>query len=390
MAGRKKGASATPAKAVDEARLALGRARDDGQARFPAAPAKAELPGGYGVAFGEIRERIEAARLKAVLDANATMIDLYWRIGGIILARQATEGWGAKVIDRLSQDLRAAFPDMSGLSARNLKYMRAFAAAWPDAAIVQRALHKLPWGVNVTLLDAIKEPSARLWYAEQAFAHGWSRTILTMHIKRRLHQRQGKAQTNFAKTLPPADSDMAAQIFKDPYLFDMLGTVDPRREAEVEQALVDHVEKFLLELGSGFAFVGRQVPLEVGESDFKVDLLFYHFKLRCFVVVELKAVPFDPGFVGQLNLYLSAVDDLLKQPEDKPTIGLLLCRNRDKVVVEYALRHLKRPVGVAEWETELVEKLPAELRGSLPTVEEIEAELSGFSRPVTKKRRRKA
>lgn len=387
MGAKKKAASATRAQASDEARLALGRTRADGQARFPAAPAKSGLPDGYGPAFGDIRRRIEAARLKAVLDANATMIDLYWRIGGVILARQVAEGWGAKVIDRLSQDLRAAFPDMSGLSARNLKYMRAFAAAWPDAAIVQRALHKLPWGVNVELLDAVKESSDRLWYAERAFAHGWSRTILTMQIKRRLHERQGKAQTNFGLTLPPAESDMAAQIFKDPYLFDMLGTADPRREAEVEQALVDHVEKFLLELGAGFAFVGRQVPLEVGESDFKVDLLFYHFKLRCFVVVELKAVPFDAGFVGQLNLYLSAVDDLLKQPEDKPTIGLLLCRSRDKVVVEYALRHLKRPVGVAEWETELVGKLPAELRGSLPTVEEIEAELSGKPRRKAKGRK---
>lgn len=367
MAGRR--------AAAKDTRLALGRARDDGQARFPAAPSKADLPGGYGAAFGEIRARIEAMRLKAVLDANATMIDLYWRIGGVILARQAAEGWGAKVIDRLSQDLRAAFPDMSGLSARNLKYMRAFAAAWPDAAIVQRALHKLPWGVNVELLDAVKEGSTRLWYAEQAFAQGWSRNILAMQIERRLHERQGKAQSNFALTLPPADSDMAAQVFKDPYLFDFLGTADPRREREVEQALVDHVQRFLLELGSGFAFVGRQVPLEVGDGDFVVDLLFYHLKLRCYVVVELKAVAFDPGFIGQLNLYLSAADDLLRHPDDQPTIGLLLCRGRDKVVVEYALRHLKRPVGVAEWETKLVDTLPKALRGSLPTVEEIEAEL---------------
>jgi len=304
------------------------------------------------------------------------MIDLYWSIGSVILARQAAEGWGAKVIDRLSQDLRTAFPDMSGLSARNLKYMRAFAAAWPERAIVQQALHKLPWGVNVELLDAIKEPSVRLWYAEQSLLHGWSRALLSVQIERRVHARQGKAQNNFAMTLPPADSDIATQIFKDPYLFDMLGTADPRREAEVEQGLVEHVEKFLLELGAGFAFVGRQVPLEVGKSDFKIDLLFYHFKLRCFVVVELKAVPFEPAFVGQMNLYLSAADDLLKQPDDGPTIGLLLCRHRDRVVVEYALRSLKKPLGVAEWETKLVEKLPKALEGSLPTIEQLEAELT--------------
>ena len=177
-------------------------------------------------------------------------------------------------------------------------------------------------------------------------------------------------------TLPPTESDLATQVFKDPYLFDFLGTADPRREREVEQALVDHIQRFLLELGAGFAFVGRQVPLEVGDQDFVIDLLFYHLKLRCYVVVELKAVPFDPAFVGQLNLYLSAADDLLRHADDQPTIGLLLCRGKHKIVVEYALRHLKRPVGVAQWETQLVEKLPKALKGSLPTVEEIEAELA--------------
>lgn len=365
----------TPPRLGVDPRLALGRARPDGQARFPAAPPKSEMPAGYGETLREVTALIRETRLRTVLSANAAMIQMYWGVGQVILERQAKEGWGAKVIDRLSHDLRTAFPDMSGLSARNLKYMRAFAAAWPDPAIVQRALHKLPWGVNIELLDAIKEPSVRLWYAEQSFAHGWSRALLSIQIERRVHERKGKAVTNFAKTLPPADSDLAAQVFNDPYLFDMLGTADPRREAEVELALVAHLEKFLLELGAGFAFVGRQVPLEVGKSDFKIDLLFYHFKLHCFVVVELKAVPFEPGFVGQLNLYLSAADDLLKQPEDNPTIGLLLCRGKDKVVVEYALRHLNRPVGVADWETKLVEKLPKEFEGVLPTVEQLEAEL---------------
>jgi predicted nuclease of restriction endonuclease-like (RecB) superfamily len=196
-----------------------------------------------------------------------------------------------------------------------------------------------------------------------------------MQIERRLYERQGKAITNFPATLPPTDSDMAAQVFKDPYLFDFLGTAEPRREREVEQALVDHIQRFLLELGAGFAFVGRQVLLEVGDQDFYVDLLFYHLKLRCFVVVELKVGPFDPAYVGQMNLYLSAVDDLMRHPDDKPTIGLLLCKGKDRLVVEYALRDVKKPIGVAEWETRLVETLPDELKGSLPTVKELEAEL---------------
>ncbi len=366
-----------PPPPVAEVRRAMGRARPDGQAQFPVAPVKAELPDGYGDALVDIRRRIEQARLKAVLDANATMIGLYWGVGRVILARQANAGWGARVIDRLSADLRAAFPDMSGLSPRNLRYMRDFASAWPDPEIVQRLLPNLPWGQNVVLLDKVRDPTRRLWYAQQCVQQGWSRSVLVLQIGRRLHERQGKSQNNFVQTLPPADSDLAAQVFKDPYLFDFLGTANPRREREVEQALVDHIQRFLLELGSGFAFVGRQVPLEVGDQDFVVDLLFYHLKLRCYVVVELKAVAFDPGFVGQLNLYLSAVDDLLRHQDDQPTIGLLLCRGKNELVVEYALRHLKRPVGVAEWETELVAQLPKALRGSLPTVEEIEAELGG-------------
>lgn len=264
--------------------------------------------------------------------------------------------------------------------------MRDFASAWPEPEIVQRLLPNLPWGQNVVLLDKLRDRQTRLWYASQCVEHGWSRSVLALQIERRVHERQGKALSNFALTLPPAGSDMAAEVFKDPYLFDFLGTADPRREREVEQALVDHIQRFLLELGSGFAFVGRQVQLEVNDQDFYVDLLFYHLKLRCYVVVELKAVAFDAGFVGQLNLYLSAVDDLLRHEDDQPTIGLLLCRSKNELVVEYALRHLKRPVGVAEWETELVAALPKALRGSLPSIEEIEAELAQAVRPARKER----
>jgi len=369
-------------KANDDARRALLRRRNDGGALFPVPPPKSELPTGYAKVLRELKSRIQQTRLRTVLAANAAMIRLYWELGRTILGRQSREGWGTKVIDRLSHDLREEFPDMAGLSPRNLNYMRAFAAAWPDAEFVQRVVARIPWRQNIALLERLEEPNQRTWYAQQTIEHGWSQPVLVHHIARKAFHRQGKLQSNFALTLPPATSDLAAQAFKDPYLFDFLGTTDPRREREIEQALIDHLERFLLELGAGFAFVGRQMQLEVGDQDFKLDLLFYHLKLRCFVVVELKAVPFDASFVGQLNLYLSAVDDLLKHEADQPTIGLLLCRSKNKLVVEYALRHLKRPVGVAAWETELVEKLPKELKGSLPTIEQIEAELS----PKRKKR----
>ena len=381
MAKGKKESSGRPASSEDVndscsrplARRTRGRERKE--AVFPVAPPRGELPDGYIDALSEIKNRIRQTRLKTVLAANSAMILLYWDIGRLILERQEKEGWGAKVIDRLSTDLRDAYPDMKGLSSRNLKYMRAFAAAWPEPEIVQRVVAQLPWRQNIALIERLEDREAREWYAEQTIRNGWSQPILCMQIESRLHERQGMAVTNFSKSLPPGDSDMASQVFKDPYLFDFLGTADPRREREVEQALVDHIQHFLLELGSGFAFVGRQVPLEVGDQDFVLDLLFYHLKLRCYVVIELKAVPFAPAFVGQLNLYLSAVDDLLRHPDDKPTIGLLLCRDKNRLIVEYALRDLNKPIGVAEWETRLVEQLPDDLKGSLPTVEEIEAEL---------------
>ncbi len=356
-----------------DSRLARGRAKEG--ARFTAAPTARALPADYATTLAEIKQRLQQARLRTLLAANAQMVMAYWETGRVILSRQEVEGWGARVIDRLSADLREAFPDMRGLSPRNLKYMRAFAAAWEDPAIVQRVIAQLPWRQNIALLDKLDDPETRLWYAHQAIQHGWSQPVLCFQIDNRLHKRQGKAQNNFPQTLPPGDSDLAAQIFKDPYLFDFLGTADPRREREVEQALVDHIQRFLQELGAGFAFVGRQVHLEVGDQDFYLDLLFYHLKLRRYVVVELKAVPFQPGFAGQMNLYLSAVDDLLRHPDDQPTIGLLLCKERNKLVVEYALRGMETPIGVAAWKTQLTETLPKELKGSLPTIEEIEAEL---------------
>ena len=357
----------------DGERSAIGRARKD--AMFPATSPRTALPSDYAAILDDLKQRIQQERLRTVMAANAAMVLLYWDIGRTILERQDREGWGARVIDRLSTDLREAFPDMQGLSPRNLKYMRAFAAAWPDRAIVQQLAAQIPWFHNCILLDRVQGPADREWYIRQTIQNGWSRNILALQIESRLHKRQGKAVTNFPATLPPSDSDMAAQVFKDPYLFDFLGTADPRREREIEQALVDHIQRFLLELGTGFAFMGRQVHLEVGAKDYYLDLLFYHVRLRCYVVVELKAVPFDPAFVGQMNLYLSAVDDLLQHPDNKPSIGLLLCKEKDRITVEYALRDLRKPIGVAEWRTRLVESLPKRLQGSLPSIEQLEAEL---------------
>lgn len=334
------------------------------------------IPSGYAVVLGELKRRITEERLRTVLSANATMVLLYWDIGNTILERQRLEGWGAKVVDRLSADLRKAFSDMQGLSPRNLKNMRAFAAAWPDKTIVQQAVAQLPWATNIVLLSKIDDPNERLWYAQKTIENGWSRNVLVLQIEQQLYRRQGKAINNFSITLPPEQSDMAEQIFKDPYLFDFVGTADPRREREIEQSLVEHVQKFLLELGAGFAFVGRQVNLDVGGQDIYLDLLFYHLKLRCYVVVELKAVEFDASFVGQMNLYLSAVDDLLRHPDDKPAIGLLLCKSKNRIVVEYALRDLHKPIGVAEWQTRLVRSLPKELKPSLPSIHELEKELA--------------
>jgi len=360
------------------------RRRIDKTTTSRAGPTTSSLPRDYAEVLGSIKARIQKERLRTVLAANSAMVLLYWDIGRMILGRQQHSGWGAKIIDRLAIDLRHTYPDMKGFSPRNLKYMRAFAATWPDRAIVQAPLAQITWYHNIALLEKVGTEADRLWYAHQTIEHGWSQAMLIVKIQSCLYQRQGRVVSNFSATLPPTESDMAAHLFKDPYVFDFLGTADPRREREVEQALVDHIQRFLLELGTGFAFVGRQVLLEIGDRDFYIDLLFYHLKLRRYVIIELKAVPFAAEFVGQMNVYLSAADDVLRHPDDKPTIGLLLCRSKNKVVVEYALRNLRSPVGVAEWETTIVERLPQELQGSLPRVEEIEAEIANLqpeSRP---------
>ena len=342
---------------------------------IPVAPLKSKMDAPYFELRDSIVARIKETRLRFVIQANAGMIELYWNIGNDILQRQKSEGWGAKVIDRLSADLKEEFPEMGGFSPRNLKYMRKFAENWHDHAIVQQAVARLQWRSILILLTKVKDTAERELYAQKALEYGWSSNVLHHMIDMRFIEREGKAVTNFTGTLPPDDSDMAVQTFKDPYLFDFIGTAQTRREAEVERALVGHIEKFLLELGQGFAFVGRQVHLEVGGDDFYIDLLFYHVKLRCYVVVELKARDFKPGDVSQLTMYQNLVNDLLRHPDDKPTIGLLLVKGKNRTVVEYSLAGYTNPIGVADWQSRLAENLPDDLKSSLPTIEEIEREI---------------
>jgi predicted nuclease of restriction endonuclease-like (RecB) superfamily len=332
-------------------------------------------PEGYADWLADLKARIHAARQRASLAVNRELVLLYWQIGRDILARQAEQGWGAKVVDRLAHDLRAAFPEMKGFSPRNLKYMRAFAEAWPDAEFVQEVLARLPWYHQLALLDKLNDAETRRWYAAKAIENNWSRNVLVMRIETRLHERSGQAVTNFAATLPAPQSDLARESLKDPYRFDFLGLGEEAQERAIETALVRHVTEFLLELGAGFAFGGRQVPLEVGGEDFFLDLLFYHLKLRCYVVIELKAGDFKPEHLGQLSFYLTAVDRQVKGEEDQPTIGLLLCKSKNKVVAEYSLGDKAQPMGIAEYK--LLESLPERLRTSLPSIEQIERELQG-------------
>ena len=332
------------------------------------------LPSDYGPWLSELKARIHTAQQRAARTVNSELVLLYWQIGRGILERQGREGWGAKVIERLAQDLRNAFPAMKGFSRANLLYMRAFAEAWPDQAIVQQAVGQLPWGHNLVLLSKLKTPDLRLAYAHRAMEMGWSRAVLVHHIERRLLEREGQAVTNFSLSLPPPHSDLAREALKDPYLFDFLGIGEEAGERAIEEALVEHITRFLLELGAGFAYVGRQVPLEVGGEDFFLDLLFYHLKLRCYVVIELKATAFKPEHAGQLSFYLSAVDAQMRGEHDAPTIGMLLCKSKNKVVAEYALRNINQPIGVAEYQ--LTESLPADLQTSLPSIEAIEQALT--------------
>lgn len=342
---------------------------------IPVAPKLSEMSDSYLDFIENIKKEVQQQRISVVMRANSSMICMYWNIGQSILKKQKEEGWGTKVIDRISHDLKETFPEMSGFSPRNIKYMRKFAETWHNEEIMQRVAAQIPWRSNLLLLDKLKSQDERVWYAEKALENGWSRDVLALQIQSGLIERSGKSVNNFGLALPAIDSDMANQVFKDPYLFDFLGTDIPRREVEIEKKLTEHIQKFLLELGQGFAFVGRQVHLEVGEQDFYIDVLFYHLKLRCYVVIELKACDFEPGFISQLNMYQNVVNDILRHPDDKPTIGLLLVKGKNKTVVEYSLAGYQNPIGVADWQHQMTASLPDDLQSSLPTVEEIEKEL---------------
>jgi predicted nuclease of restriction endonuclease-like (RecB) superfamily len=358
----------------------------------------------YADLLGDIKRRIRKAQVKATLSANAEMILMYWDVGRMVYEKQRQEGWGAALIPRLAADIRNELPEVKGFSERNIGYMIRFAREYGASEILQQPVAKfeaspivpqpavqlrendhksilkqlvsqIPWGHNILLMEKVKELMHRLWYIQQTIEQGWSRGTLGLMIKSKAHERQGAAVTNFEKRLPADHSDLAKQMLKDPYIFDFLTLTEPFEEKELEVGLVKHLEKFLLELGRGFAFVGRQYHLEVSDKDFYIDLLFYHLKLRCFVVIELKKGDFKPEYAGKMNFYCSVVDDKLKHQNDQPTIGLILCQDKDRVLAEYALRDIHKPIGVSDYE--LTRALPDNLKSSLPSIEAIEAEMSG-------------
>jgi predicted nuclease of restriction endonuclease-like (RecB) superfamily len=384
------------------------------------------LPVGYGELLEDLKSRVRTVQVKAAVAVNRELIQLYWDIGRLIVERQQQEGWGTSVIDRLASDLQKAFPGLKGFSPSNVSRMRAFFLAYSrcsensaqpvpkltgrrsaqavprmdrtdfpqlvgklatrvlpqavgdfDGTSVPQPFGEIPWGHNAVLIEKLKELDARRWYAIKTIEHGWSRAVLTVQIETNLFGRQGKAVTNFSSTLPSPQSDLAQQTLKDPYMFDFLTLREDAVERDLESGLIDHVQKFLLELGAGFAFVGRQYHLPVSNDDFYLDLLFYHLKLRCYVVIDLKMHKFTPEDAGKLNFYLSAADSQLRHPDDQPTIGIVLCKTQDRVIAEYALRDISKPIGVAEWKTKLVHSLPEPLKSSLPTIEQIEEELGG-------------
>jgi len=354
------------------------------------------MPVNYTALLTEIKQRVRHAQVRAMLSVNAELIQLYWEIGARIDRSQTQEGWGAAVIPRLARDLHNELPEEKGFSERNIKRMLASYRAYPHLHFVPQAVAQsepgenvpppvahipvalilsLPWGHHAELMAKIKDLPTRQWYMQAALENGWSRNILLMQIESAAHLRQGKAASNFAQRLPKPDSDLVQQTLKDPYLFDFLTLHADFQERELETGLIAHLERFLLELGQGFAFVGRQYHLDIGDQDFYIDLLFYHLKLRCYVVIDLKRGDFKPEYAGKMNFYCSVVDDRLRHETDQPTIGLILCQQPNRVLAEYALRGMDKPIGVSSYE--LTRALPETLQSSLPSIEEIERELQG-------------
>lgn len=336
-----------------------------------------KLDENYKVFLTEMKDRLKKAQIRAALASNQALIHFYWQLGKELVDKQNSFNWGEKLLEQFSHDMRQEFPEMQGFSVTNLKRMRLFAITYPESEIGAQPVHQLPWGHIIVLLHRVKDADTRLWYTQQTIEYGWSRAVLEMQIETGLYERQGISShkiTNFHEHLPAPQSDLAHQILKDPYNFDFLTIQGKAHERAIENALVTHIRDFLLELGQGFAFVGSQVPLTFDDQEFFVDLLFYHLNLRSFCVIELKATKFKPEHTGQLGFYLAAVDDLLKKENDNPTIGILLCKSKNKIVAEYALRNVKAPIGISEYT--LSKALPKELKTSLPTIEEIEAELN--------------
>jgi predicted nuclease of restriction endonuclease-like (RecB) superfamily len=327
-------------------------------------------PTGYPELLQELKSRIHAAQVRASFAVSRELVQLYWSIGREILVRQDAQGWGSKVVERLAHDLQTEFPGVEGFSSRSLKYMRAFAAAWPEEPIVQQLAAQLPWGHHMVLLDRLKTSIEREWYLRAAVEYGWSRNVLVLQIKSALHDREGKALTNFQRTLPPPDSDLAGQILKDPYNFDFLTITEGAHEREIERGLLIHLRDLLLELGRGFAFVGSQVPLTVDERTFYIDLLFYHVRLHRFFVFELKVGTFEPEYAGKLSFYLSAVNRTMRTSLDEPSIGVLLCESRSGPIVEFSLENIDQPIGVSTYH--VTRELPAPIQEELPTVEDLE------------------
>ncbi len=323
----------------------------------------------YKALLENIKQEVLSARYKAIYAVNKELMFMYWHIGKIILENSQ---WGNKFIDNLSMDLKMEFPEIKGFSVRNLKYMRKFAEEYSDFEFVQEVLAQITWYHNIILMDKIKDIEERKWYINEIVKNGWSSNMLKMQIDGKLYERQALAKkiTNFELTLPSVQSDLAVQTMKDPYLFDFISIKGKVKELQIENAMIEKIKDVLIELGKGFAFVGSEYKLEVGGKEYFIDLLFYHLKLKCYIVVELKAREFEPTDAGQLNFYLSAIDDLVKDKEDNATIGLLLCKGKDNFTAEYALKDINKPIGVSEYK--LLEDMPEYLQSQLPRAEDIE------------------
>jgi predicted nuclease of restriction endonuclease-like (RecB) superfamily len=345
-----------------------------------------------------IKNRVQVSQVKAALSVNRELLELYWFLGEQILEKQANAKWGDGFLKQMSKDLLAEFPELKGFSHRNLKSIRQWYSFWSEVPAIgkqavsqleekgkqpvsrldmefRRLVSQIPWGHNILLIQKLKDPAEALFYVQKTIENNWSRSVLTHHLESKLHLREGKAITNFQSTLPEPESDLAQQLLRDPYNFDFLTLTERHNERELESGLVDHLTKFLLELGAGFAFVGRQYKITVDGDEYSIDLPFYHLKLHCYVVIELKVDKFKPEYAGKLNFYVSAVDAQVRADPDSPTIGILICKSKSDIKVEYSLRDLKKPIGVSEYQ--ITENLPEELRSSLPTIEQIEAELGG-------------